>query len=97
MKFLWKTLDAPASVAAGAAVVADRFFDKTVLLGGTFDATCRVQGTLDGTNWADLTGDLTAPQAVAIPHTVRLLRINTTVYNSGAIVASFAGQDARST
>lgn len=97
MIFLTKPLDAPSGVAAGAAIIADRFVEKTVLISGTFSATCRVQGSVDGSTWADLTGNLTAPQAVAIPHTVRLLRINTTVYVSGAIAASFCGFDARST
>lgn len=97
MIFHTKALVAPASVAAGAAIIADRFTDKTVLISGTFDATCRVQGSVDGATWVDLTGDITAPGAHPIAHTIRLIRINTTVYVSGAIVASFSGLDARST
>jgi len=95
MRFESKAMPTPASVASGASIVVDRFTEKTVIVSGTFDATVRVQGSLDGSTWADLTGDITAPGVHPIPHTVRHLRMRTTVFASGAPAASFGGFDGR--
>lgn len=97
MRFETKAMDAPAAEAAGDAILVERFTEKTVHVGGTFEATLRVQGSLDGTNWGDVSEDIdeTGPQVVAVPHTVRYLRINVTAFTSGAPEVSFGGFDAR--
>lgn len=95
MRFEAHPLVAPSSVAAGDALLVERFTEKAVIVGGTFTATCRVQASLDGTNWADVSGDVAAPAIVEVPATVKYLRINTTAFTGGAIEASFGGLDAR--
>jgi hypothetical protein len=88
-------MDVPAGTGAGAALIVDRFTDKTVLVGGTFTATLRVQGSVDGSTWADLTADISTPSAHQIPHTVRLLRVNVSAFTSAPSVW-FNGFDGRS-
>lgn len=95
MRFESKAMAVPAAVAAGAAIPVERFTEKSVLFSGVFVATMRVQGSMDGASWADVSGDVTTPQLVEVPHTVRYLRVNTTAYTSGAPAASFGGFDAR--
>lgn len=94
MRFESKAMAVPTAPGTGAAILVDRFTEKTVLVGGTFTATISVQGSLDGSTYADLTGNITAPGAHAIPETVRYLRIRTAAWTSSPAV-SFGGFDAR--
>lgn len=97
MRFESKTMEAPAVAATnGDEILVERFTEKTVLFSGTFVATMRVQGSMDGANWADVSGDVTAPSVVEVPHTVKYLRVRTTAFTSGVPAASFGGYDARS-
>ena len=94
MRFETRTMEVPTSAGTGAAVTADRFTEKSVLVAGTFTATIRIQASLDGSNWSDITGDLTTGQIVEVPHTVRYLRVRTVAWTSSPAV-SFSGLDAR--
>lgn len=84
-------LETPASVAAGEAQRVDHLVEKTFLVGGTFSATMRLQGSLDGSSWADISGDITAPSALAFSHSVMYVRVNVTAYVSGAPAGSICG------
>jgi hypothetical protein len=91
------TLNAPTSAAAGTPFPAKDMRHKTVQISGTFVATCRLQGTIDGATWVDLTADITAPglhnlvDAAAVEWALHQVRVNVTAYTSGAIVATLAG------
>lgn len=94
MRFESRTLVVPTSAGEGAAIQFERFTDKCVLVAGTFTATIRIQGSIDGTNFADLTADITAAGAVEIPHTVKYIRVRTIAWTSAPAV-SIAGHDTR--
>lgn len=79
----------------GTALKVDRFTEKTVLVGGTFTGSMKIQGSMDGTNWADLTGAITTPSSNAITHTVAYLRVNLTALSAGTPVVYFDGFDSR--
>jgi len=81
----------------GTALLVDRFVDKTVLVGGTFTGSMKIQGSIDGTNWADITSAITTPSSNAIDHTVKYLRVNLTALSAGTPVVWFDGLDTRTT
>jgi hypothetical protein len=78
------------SVAAGASQPIKDLARMTYQVTGTFNATVRIQGTIDGATWFDLTGDITTPGAAPITDAkgaewaVQALRVNTTAWVSGA-------------
>lgn len=86
-------LNVPTSVAAGTEHKGPRnLLHKTYQVAGTFDATFRLQGTLDGSTWFDLTADLTAASVGAIvtltdskgaEYALQAMRVNTTAFVSG--------------
>lgn len=89
-------LNVAVTVAPGDPLRVDRFRDKTIFVGGTFTATLRIQGSLDGSTWADLTADITTPSILQLPQTVEQIRVNTTAFTSGTPAVWFDGFDARS-
>jgi hypothetical protein len=91
-----QALEVIAGVGIGASIVVDRFTSKTVAIGGTFVATLRVEGTIDGVNWIALGSDITAPVLQLYDQTIVRLRIRTVAFTSGAPSASFNGFDSRS-
>ncbi len=92
----FKQLEAPASVAIGAAVNADRLADKTVQIIGTFVADLDIEGSLDpaGTVFGVI-ATVSAPGLTQIPGTFRKLRINTTAFTSGVPQAFLGARDDR--
>lgn len=94
MRFESKALIVPTSAGVGTAIQFDRFTEKTVVVGGTFTATIRIQGSIDGTNYVDLTGDITAAGVTEIPHTVKYIRVRTVAWTSSPVV-SIGGFDSR--
>lgn len=94
MRFESKVLQVATSAGAGAAILFERFIEKTVLVGGTFTATVRVQGSIDGTNFVDLTADITTPSIHEIPHTVRYIRVRTVAWTSSPSI-TLGGFDSR--
>lgn len=81
----------------GRAEVVHRFSEKWVQFAGAFDGgTLQLQGSIDGSNWEDLSAPpVTAAGLVAVPETVQLLRVKTTVAAgaSFAATATMAGFD----
>lgn len=69
--------------------------EKSVQVAGTFSATMRIQGSNDGANWADLTGDLTSAGITAITTPLAFMRVDTTAYTSGTPVVTLCGYGAR--
>ena len=91
-----QALEVIAGAGVGASIVVDRFTSKTIAIGGTFVATLRVEGTIDGVNWIALGADITSPVLQLYDQTVQRLRIRTVAFTSGVPLASFNGFDARS-
>lgn len=82
----------PGSVAAGAATdVTNYVFHKSIVVTGTFVLTTQLQGSMDGTNWANLGPAITAPICLEIAGGYNFIRANTTAFTSGAAVATVAG------
>ncbi len=80
----------------GDALTVDRFLYKTVLVTGSFTGTFKIQGTLDGSTWSDLTANITTPGATSIPHTVKQVRVALSALSAGTPIVNHAGFDARS-
>lgn len=55
-----------------------------VQVSGITNATVKIQGSLDGTNWADLQ-EVTSDEMVALTPAPRHVRANVTAYTSGTI------------
>jgi hypothetical protein len=72
-----------------------RFRDKYVQVGGTFAATLQVEASIDGSEYFNVGGAVSAPGVVPVPETVEFIRVRTTAYTSGAPKAVLAGFDER--
>jgi len=70
MRSTYSNLPIPASATAGDPVHCDEIVDKTIQVFGTFVASIRIQGSLDGTNWSDFGTPITTPSIVAIDATM---------------------------
>lgn len=78
------SLNVPASVAAGTANTEGNYLGQVIslIVTGAMSATFRVQASVDGTNWADATGDITAATILAILG-APFYRVNCSAYTSG--------------
>lgn len=86
-------IEAKASVAIGAATMVAHLTNKTVWVSGTFVATIKLQGSLDGTNWIDLQAALATATAYQVEETLQYLRTETTGYTSGTPVVKVTGHE----
>ncbi len=77
----------PASVNVGPTFNTRRLTDKNLQVAGTFVATLQLEGSIDGTNFADVGAAITTPTIVAVPGYLELIRIRTTAFTSGVPVA----------
>ncbi len=77
----------PASVAVGPTFNVRRLTDKNLQVAGTFVATLQLEGSIDGTNFADIGAAITTPSIVAVDGYFELLRIRTTAFTSGTPAA----------
>ena len=88
------TASAVNGTGVGPASNADILFhrEKYVQFGGTFSATVKVQGTIDGTTWADAASATASSAAVvSVAETWVQIRIVMTAYSSGTATAWWAG------
>lgn len=88
-------MNVPAAVGIGTALDVSAYSEKWVQFTGTFVATLQLEGTIDGTNWAPLVAT-TIPGLFGVEPALAKLRVNVTVYVSGAPAAEFGGFEARS-
>ena len=96
MRTEFEEMDVPASAPNfGDPILIDRFVYKNVVVSGTFTGTMRIQGSIDGSTWNDLTGNITAVGVTAIPHTVKFLRVSLTALSDGTPVVHHGGFDGR--
>ena len=98
MRSEFKTLDVPQTIAAspGTPLNVENFRDKSVLLYGWTTGTLQIHGSNDGTNFGDLTGNITAPGFVDLPKCVQWIQIVCTVnITVGTAEASFGGFQSR--
>ena len=88
-----KTLEVAASVAAGAGVDTTYMYEhsKWVTVTGTFVATLQLQVSNDGTTWATVGSNITAPGVTEVTARCKYLRVNTSAYTSGTPAASVYG------
>jgi len=97
MRTEFEEMDVPATAPNfGDPLIVDRFVHKSVLVTGTFTGTMRIQGTVDGVTWSDLTTNITTPGATQIPHTVREVRVSLTALSAGTPIVHHGGFDGRS-
>lgn len=69
------------------------YFDKTIQVTGTFTGlSLTIQGTMDGTNWGDITSAITAVGITTFEATVKAIRVNATALTSGTPVVTFGGR-----
>jgi hypothetical protein len=75
---------------------AHRFTDKTVhvIFSGVVNMTIKLEGTIDGTNWAEL-AIIPANSITYVQESVAQLRVSVTNWVSGSISAVFGGFDPR--
>ena len=97
MRPLFKTLDVPQTTAAspGSAIDVSNYREKTVQLSGFSAGTLQVHASLDGTNFAQVGADVTAPGFVDLPNCVQAIQIVCTVNLTGTGIGVFGGFDAR--
>lgn len=77
--------------------VVDRFFAKTVQASGFVDGEWQLEGTLNGTNWAEVESPISADGFTYLEPTIKHLRLKCTVAPSGAAPSfTFGGLDTRS-
>ena len=81
----------PASTTTGPEKDVRRLTDKNLQVSGTFSATLQLQGSVDGVNFEDVGVAITAPGIVAVSGYFEKLRIETTVFVSGAPAAILGG------
>src|SRR5947199_215033 len=84
------TLEAKASVAAGAATFVGDLTSAEVQVGGTFSATVKVQGSVDKVTWSDI-ASVTSASLTSVTAGYQWVRLNTTVYSSGTPTAFVGG------
>ena len=92
------TMAAPQTTGAspGAAIIVDRFRDKSVQFASFSTGTHQVEGSIDGTAYSQIGGDVTAPGFVDLPNAVKFIRITCTVnITGGPSEAFFMGFDSR--
>lgn len=87
-----RAMEAPASVAAGAAVKVSDLGSKTVQIWGTFTATLQLQASMDGVAWQTLGANITGADARTVADEWNFLRINTSAYTSGTPLAAVAAK-----
>lgn len=77
----------------GGPVTVAEYFDKTIQVTGTFvGLSMTIQGSMDGTNWSDITAAITAVGITTFDATVRMIRVNATALTSGTPVIQFGGR-----
>ena len=72
-----------------------RFRNKTVQVGGTFNARVQVEASINGDDYFAVGAPLNSPGAVSVAETVEFVRIRTLNYTSGEPTAVLAGFDER--
>lgn len=94
MRHDYVQLPFPGSVPGqGAGVRIEEYTDKTVQVTGTFAGlSMTIQGTMDGTNWGDITAAITAVGITTFTATVKMIRVNATALTSGTPVVTFGGR-----
>ena len=86
-------LTIPAVGQAGAELPVEEYRDKTIQVAGAFTGlNLHIEGTLDGTNWDAVTSPITSKEIVAIPHTLKRMRVYLTALTSGAPIVKLAGR-----
>ena len=74
-----------------------RFRNKTIQVGGTFNARVQVEASISGDDYFVVGAPLNSPGAVSVAETVEFVRIRTLNYTSGEPTAVLAGFDERAT
>lgn len=91
------SLTVPATVSAGAAVgikhlLPEKSIQFAGMLSGTFSiATLQIEGSNDGTNYAQIGSDVTTNGIVSVTTPVQFIRIRRTVAVSGTPTAVLCG------
>ena len=82
----------PTSVAAGTTNTRGNYLGsvRSLVVTGTFTGTFRLQASVDGTNWADASADITAPTVIDVK-LAPLYRANVSAYTSGTPKAWLCG------
>lgn len=90
-------LDTPSAPGTGAQLPVEEYTDKSVQLSGTFSvASVTIEGTLDGTNFGDVTGSLTAVGDIgAISSALKAIRVRVDALTGGTAAVKFVGRLAR--
>lgn len=83
-------LPVPLAVGVGSPSYVFNLRDKTVQVTGTFTATLKLEGSVDGNNYQQIGVDITAPTIVSVLLAVQFLRIRVSAFTSGtpSVVAS---------
>jgi hypothetical protein len=96
-------LNCPTSVAAGTEVgvkhlMPEKSIQFSGMLTGTFSAaTIQIQGSNDGSVWAQLGSDVTTNGIVSVTTPVAFLRLNVTSYTGGTPSVTLCGYGANYT
>lgn len=94
MPYETHALDIKSADGTGAAFEVSRFTDKWVQVGedtaGSIDATVTVEGTMDDVNWVDVLA-ITAPGVIEVLPAFTKIRITTSDYVLGTLVAKLSG------
>jgi len=72
-----------------------RFRDKYAQVHGSFVATLQIEASIDGSEYFNVGGAVSAPGVVRVRETVEFIRVRTTAYTSGEPKAVLAGFDER--
>jgi len=96
MRYENYALAVPASTATGAPQKVEDLVEKYVQIidAGTACAFS-IQGTIDGTNYSDITTSINAAGFYPVPQAVTHVRIKTTTYGSGTPAAAISGRNSR--
>jgi hypothetical protein len=93
-KYVSKSLGSRAAVESGTPVdVSDLSPNFSVIVSGTFTATCHVEISHDGTNFLQHGSNVTAPALVTGIPKCKSIRLRCSSYTSGTAVGVVGGED----